>query len=89
MRRVDLDRQELLAPLARDFARDVGELLDAIVPGVEDGRAGRHGALEGRVLHVHESLRAEDFEELLVEVARDGFDKGEGAADRVGPARGQ
>lgn len=81
---VDLDRHEPLGALARDLARDVGELFDAVVPGFKHALAEGHGALEGRVVHVGEAVGAEHFEELGGEVARDGFDEGEGAADGVG-----
>ena len=84
--RVDLDRHELLGPLARDLARDVGELLDAVVPGLKNGTRERHGPIEGRVVHVRQSVRAEDLEKLRGEVARDGLDERERALDGVRPA---
>jgi hypothetical protein len=83
MRRLNLDRDELLTSLTSDLSRDVGELFEGVVPGCEDGGGGSHGALEGRVGHVGEALGGEDAEELRVEVSRDGFDEGEGASDRV------
>jgi hypothetical protein len=61
MRRVDLDRQELLAPLPRHVSRNGRKLFEAFVPRMKHGRARRHGSFERRIFDVGEALGTEDF----------------------------
>jgi hypothetical protein len=65
----------------------VDELLHHLLPRIEDGLADGHRALKGIVLHVHELLGAEDLEELVVEIARDGLDERERSTDRIGTGK--
>ncbi len=84
VRRDDLDGDKLLLTLASDFTRDVGEFLHMVVPRAEDSHCLREQAFERLVGSVEQSMRCQYAQELVVKVARDSFDEGEGTSDGVG-----
>lgn len=50
------------------FTSDVGEIFHIFVPCTKHFRSRCHHFLKLGVVHVHQSLRAEDFEKLVIEV---------------------
>lgn len=84
MCRCDLDWYEFFCTLAGNLACNVGKFLDIIIPSTEDVLRLGHQPFERFVWCVGQTVTGQDLEELVVEVARNCFYKGQSSSDWVG-----
>jgi hypothetical protein len=81
--RVDLDRNEFLIAATSYLTGNICELLDALVPRPENAVDLPHNASELLVIELDQLCSREQTMENFVQVSRNGFHKGQRAADRI------
>lgn len=72
----NLDGQKLFCSLSSHLTSHIGELLERIIPSLEDRLCSVNGTVKRGVVEMQEPLSSQHPYKLIVEVARDGLHEG-------------